>query len=80
MADLSAQHYLRIYRIKLALAEDGTTHPSTETVDSMRRLVASLTALEADSPVRLEVVESTARFTDVVTGRVLAELRWAADA
>ena len=79
MSDLSAQHYLRIYRVKLGMAEDGTTHPSVEVVESMRRLVAALSEMDSDARVHLEAAHSSARFIDPLTGRVLAELRWETD-
>jgi hypothetical protein len=77
--DLSAQHYLRIYRLKLGMADDGTTHPNVEAIEAMKRLVAALSEMDSDAPVRLEAAHSSARFIDPMTGRVLAELRWAAD-
>jgi putative transposase len=77
--DLSADHYLRIYRLRLGMAEDGTTHPSADAVESMRRLVAALSAMEPNAPVRLEAVDSSARFIEPLTGQVLAEIRLAAD-
>jgi hypothetical protein len=61
------------------MAEDGTTHPSVEAVETMKTLVAALSAMDSNAPVRLEEVHSSARFIDPLTGRLLAEFRLAAD-
>ena len=47
---LPAHYYLRIYRLKLAMAEDGTTPPNPQWENFMRRLVAALTAMKPDTP------------------------------
>jgi hypothetical protein len=74
MADLQARHYLRIYRIKLALAVAGTTTPSKNGLKFIRTLVSELSKLNPDDPVHLEANDLLARFTDVATGRLLAEI------
>jgi hypothetical protein len=73
MTELSASHYLRIYRIKLANAQDGTTHPKPEWVEFMRRVVAALEALNPDARIRLEVTPTRVCFSDSSTGAVLAQ-------
>ena len=70
---LPAHYYLRIYRLKLAMAEDGTTPSNPEWERFMRRLVAGLNAIGRDTPIRLESTQGIARFTNVVTGASLGE-------
>jgi hypothetical protein len=77
--DHSAQHYLRIYRLKLRMAEDGTTRPSAAGLAFLRRLVAALEALELNAPVRLETTQEVALFTDARTGLLLAEVQIGGD-
>ena len=74
MTDHSAQHYLRIYRLKLSMAEHGTTRPSSAGLEFFRRFVAALETLDVNAPVRLETTQGTARFTDVRSGLLLAEV------
>jgi hypothetical protein len=75
MADLSASHYLRIYRIRLDMAENGITTPSAKGLQFIRTLVAELSKLSPDDQVHLEANDQFARFTDVGTGRLLAEVQ-----
>jgi hypothetical protein len=72
--DLSAEHYLRIYGLKVGMAEDGTTKPRPEFVEGMRVLVAALAKLDPAAPVRLEATDKVARFIDLGSGGLLAEL------
>lgn len=74
MPDLPAQHYLRIYKVKLAMAMDGTTRPAQVAVEFMERLVRNLSEMDRTSPIRLEITGTTARFTDAKSGRLLADL------
>jgi hypothetical protein len=74
MADLAARHYLKIYRIKLAMAEDGTTRPNAKGIQFIRDVVAALAPLDADTPIRLETSDTEASFRDAATGRLLARL------
>jgi hypothetical protein len=75
MKDHPADHYLRIYRVKLAMAEDGTLRPTATALAFFRRFVAALEALDVNAPVRLETTQATARFTDARSGMLLAEMR-----
>ena len=72
---LPAHYYLRIYRLKLAMAEDGATTPNPEWENFMRRLVASLKALDPDTPIRLDSDDGIARFINVRNGLLLGEFR-----
>lgn len=72
--DQTAEHYLRIYQLRLAMAEDGTTSPSVAGIDFFRPLVTALETLDARTPVRLETTEGMARFTVAQSGLLLAEL------
>jgi hypothetical protein len=74
MTDQTAQHYLRIYRLELSMAENGTTRPSAAALDFLRRFGAALEALDVSTPVRLETTQRAARFTDARSGLLLAEV------
>jgi hypothetical protein len=73
MTDQSAVHYLTIYRIKLAIAEDRPV-PSEKGLRFMRTLVDALSGMDPLAPIHLEASERLARFTDGTTGRLLAEV------
>jgi hypothetical protein len=59
MQDPPVQYYLKIYRLRLRMAEDGTTRPSAAGLEVFRRLVAALKASDIDAPVRLETLQGT---------------------
>ena len=70
---LLAHFYLRIYRLKLTMAEDGTTPLNPAWEDFMRRLVAALRAVDPNTPIRLDSTGGIARFINVRTGQLLGE-------
>ncbi len=72
---LPAHYYLRIYRLKLAMAEDGTTPHNPEWETFMRRLVGALRVLDPQTPIQLESIGGIARFSNAVTGAPLGEFR-----
>ena len=74
MKDHPAQHYLRIYRLKLGMAEDGTTRSSAAGLEFFKFFVSALEGLDPDTPVKLETNAGVARFTDARSGLLLAEL------
>ena len=80
MSDLSAEHYLGIWRTRLSMAEDGVTSPRPEVVSGMRRLVAGLSALAPKAKVRLEIHGSHAQFIAAATGELLGEFTFTNDA
>lgn len=73
MSALSAQHYLRIYRTRLSMAERGMTSTRPEIVSGMRRFVAALSALAPDATVQLEIHGQRTRFIAAATGELLGE-------
>jgi len=75
MKDQPANHYWRIYRAKLAMAENGTIRPTAAAVAFFRRFVAALEALDVNAPVRLDTTQAAARFTDGRSGVLLAEMQ-----
>jgi hypothetical protein len=75
LRDQTAQHYLRLYRLKLGMAEAGTTRPSAAGLEYFRRFVAALETLDLDALVRLETTAETARFTEARSGVLLAEVQ-----
>jgi hypothetical protein len=75
MKDHPADHYLRIHRVKLAMAEDGTIRPTSTALAFFRRFVATLEALDVNAPVRLETTQAAACFTDARSGVLLAEMQ-----
>ncbi len=70
---LLAHQYLRIYRLKLTMAEDGTTPPNPAWEDFMRRLVAALRAVDPNTPIRLDSTDGIARFINARTGQLMGE-------
>lgn len=73
-SDHPASHYLRIYRIRLGMVDDGTARPSARGVEFMKQLVAALSTLDPSDAVRLQTTEQVARFTNATTGEFLAEV------
>jgi hypothetical protein len=59
VSDLSAQHYLEIYRFRVECADKGLTHPKPQVVSAARQLV------------RLEIEGSGTVFKNVETGEVI---------
>lgn len=74
-----AHHYLRIYRIRLAMAEDGTSQPHQEWVTFMRDLISRLEHLDPSTPIRVETADGMARLKNATTGECLAETSIFAD-
>lgn len=73
MTHQPAHHYLRIYRIRLAMAENGTTQPQPEYVTFMRDLITRLEPLDSSTPIRVETADGMARFKNATTGELLAQ-------
>lgn len=73
MSELSAQHYLEVWRRRLNMAERGVTSPSPDMIPVMRRLVGVFSALDPKAEVRVETSGGHARFIAVATGELLAE-------
>ena len=67
--DLPAQHYLKIYRQKQAMAL-----ASPKGMRFINQLVNALTPLEPDTPIRLDTSAEKAQFRNGLTGALLAEL------
>jgi hypothetical protein len=73
---LPASHYLRVYRLRLSMAEDGITQPSPAHVQSMREFVDALTALEPDTLVKLDASQKgVAVFINADTGALLGRFQ-----
>jgi hypothetical protein len=70
-----AHYYLRIYRLKLQMAEDGTTPHKPDWEQFMRRLVTTLSTMDPRTPIRLDAIEGVARFSNDTTGALLGEFR-----
>ncbi len=75
MQDQLAHHYLKIYRLKLRMAEDGTTRPSPAGLQFFKRFVAALEGLDVNAPVKLATNAGMVRFTDARSGSLLAEVQ-----
>jgi hypothetical protein len=73
MSELPSSHYLRIYRIKLEMAQRGTTDPKPEWVEFMRGLVAALESLDPAAEVHLEATRTGVYFSDTATGSIIAQ-------
>jgi hypothetical protein len=79
MSDLTASHYLKIYRVKLGMAEVGTTNPPPNWVDFMRRLVANLESLDPNAEIHLEATPKRVCFSHASTGSILARFEGITD-
>jgi hypothetical protein len=51
---LDVEHYLNIYKLRLRMAEDGTTNPSDEIKELMRTIVDKLSKLPLDEKITLD--------------------------
>lgn len=74
MNDLPAQHYLKIFQLRLSMAERGITSPSADVVVSMRQLVAQLAAIDPATSVKLEIHGSQARYMKEETGAIIGTI------
>jgi hypothetical protein len=71
VSDLSAQHYLEIYRFRVECADKGLTHAKPQVVSAARRLVAKLAEMSPEKKVRLEIEGSGTVFKNAETGEVI---------
>ncbi len=71
MSDLSAQHYLEIYRFRVECADKGLTHPKPQVVSAARQLVAKLAEMPPEAKIRLEIFGSRTMFRNAETGEVI---------
>jgi hypothetical protein len=74
-----APYYLNIYRLRLVMAKNGTTWPSVAGLDFYKRFVTTLEGIDSNGPVKLEIHDGVASFTDVTSTMLLAEIRVADD-
>lgn len=72
--NVPAQHYLKIYRFRLSMAERGVIRPHAEVVDFMRRLVAGLEMMDPQANVKLETGGGWTRFSVAATDALIAEI------
>ena len=79
MANQTAGHYLWLYRLRLASAEQGDSHPPADVVAAFRTLVGKLSAMNPSAPVKLTVSGPMVRFGDAETGELLAEFEFPPD-
>jgi hypothetical protein len=79
MSDLSAQHYLGIYQMRLKMVDKGIMHPKPEVVAGMRRLVTGLSAMQPDAKIILENQDGKALFKVATTGDLVAEIELITD-
>jgi len=73
MDDLPAQRLLKIWQLRLSMAERGVTNPPPYLMPHMRELVAGLAALDPEAPVRLERHGNQMRFIAAETGAIIAD-------
>ncbi|WP_156346528.1 hypothetical protein [Verrucomicrobium spinosum] len=74
------QHFLKLYQMRLSMAERGVTSPHPDIVTAMRQLTTSLSAQDPDAKVRLEIHGSRTRFIATATGELLGEFHHTDDA
>jgi hypothetical protein len=72
--ELTAKHYLDIWRLRVSMAEQGVAHPMPDVLAAAKRLVSKLAAMDQTDKVRLETAGSKARFLNAATGELLAEI------
>jgi hypothetical protein len=70
-----AQYYLHVCRLRLVMAENGTTRPSAAGLQFFKQFVAALEGLERSAPVKLQIHDGVASFTDESSGTLLAQIR-----
>ncbi|MDD5705109.1 MAG: hypothetical protein PHR35_04230 [Kiritimatiellae bacterium] len=80
MNEVAAQHLLGIYRLRLEMAESGTTHPAAGAVAGVRRLVAGLEAMSPDAKVKSDALPGKYTFRDALTGLLIAEIEFDVEA
>lgn len=73
MKDLTAIHYLEIYKKRLEMAERGITFPKQEILNFLREIIIVLSNLDSETKVKLDINDKTTKFTAVDTGELLAE-------
>lgn len=76
MSEVTAKHLLDIYRLRLKMAETGTTHPKKTVVAGIRRLVAGLETMEPDAKVETDALPGKYTFRNAVTGALIAEIEF----
>jgi hypothetical protein len=74
MSELSAKHYLDIFKARLSMADDKLTHPREDLVEAVRRLVKALAELDPDEKIVLEIDEGQANYRRVKTREIIASL------
>jgi len=76
MSKVAVQQLLDIYRLRLEMAESGTTHPKAGVIAGVRRLVAGLEAMAPDEKVEGEALPSKYTFRNARTGALIAEIEF----
>jgi hypothetical protein len=70
-----AQYYLNVYRLRLVMAENGTTRPSAAGLQFFKQFLAAREELDSSSPIKLEVQDGVASFLEESSGTLLAQIR-----
>ena len=73
MSELTAQHYLNVWRGRLSMAERGVSSPPPAFIAVMRRLVAAFSKLDQNTEVRGETHGSQMRFIAAPTSELIAK-------
>jgi hypothetical protein len=76
MNEISVKQLLDIYRLRLKMAECGTTHPKASVVAGVRKLVAGLEAMAPDAKVEGDALPGKYTFRDARTGAMIAEIEF----
>ena len=71
--NFSARHYLGIYRPRLKKAEEGITNPEINAAEALRILVDTLSRLEPNEEITLDVTDDKIRFLKAKTMELVAE-------
>jgi hypothetical protein len=70
----TAGELLKIYKLKMAMQEHGTTKPSEAGRQLSKLLVVKLSQLDSNEEIEIDANEHLAKFIRVATGETLATL------
>jgi len=76
MNEITAKQLLDIYRMRLKMAESGTTHPKASVVAGVRKLVAGLEAMAPEGKVECDALPGKYSFRDALAGAMIAEIEF----
>ena len=76
MSRLPASHYLKIYRLRLGMAERGVTNPRPDAIRFMRQFIAALERMLPDDLVEVACDSHYWAFYNGKTRELLADIHF----